>query len=143
MPPDDVIRLDLPATHKYLNLLSACIGEMLSRLDVSVHGQNEIETTIYNVQLAVQECCANIVDHAYDAVDGRIQATLILAESPRRLVVELHDNGRAFEPETVPQPTLGQPQVRGYGLFLMKELLDEVDYDPQPGDNRWRLVKLL
>jgi serine/threonine-protein kinase RsbW len=139
MQPDDVIRLDLPATHKYLNLLSACIGEMLSRLD----DRAEIETTIYNIQLAVQECCANIVDHAYDEQNGRINAILILADAPRRLVVELHDNGRAFEPENVPQPQLGEPQIRGYGLFLMKELLDEVDYDPQPGDNRWRLVKQL
>lgn len=139
MPPDDVIQLDLPATHKYLNLLSACIGEMLSRLDDAA----EIETTIYNVQLAVQECCANIVDHAYDEDHGRIIATLTLAAAPRRLIVELHDNGHAFEPEQVPQPRLNEPQVRGYGLFLMKQLLDEVDYQPQPGDNRWRLVKQL
>lgn len=139
MPPDDVIRLDLPATHKYLNLLSACIGEMLLRLD----DRAEMEVTIYNIQLAVQECCANIVDHAYDGQEGRIHAILILADAPRRLVVELHDNGRAFEPEHVPPPQLGEPQVRGFGLFLMKELLDEVDYFPQPGDNRWRLVKQL
>ncbi len=139
MPPDDVIRLDLPATHKYLNLLSACIGEMLLRLD----DRAEIEQTIYNIQLAVQECCANIVDHAYDERTGRINAILTLTDAPRCLVVELHDNGRAFEPENVPLPKLGEPQVRGFGLFLMKELLDEVNYDPQPGNNRWRLVKRL
>lgn len=139
MPPDDVIRLDVPATHKYLNLLSACVGEMLSRLD----DLREMQTTIYNMQLAVQECCANIVDHAYKDTDGRITATLTLIHEPRRMVVELHDNGRSFEPEIVPQPTLGEPQIRGYGLFLMRELLDEVDYFPQPGNNRWRLLKLL
>lgn len=137
--PEDVIRLDLPATHKYLNLLGACIGEMLSRLDDAA----DLESTVYNVQLAVQECCANIVDHAYVGMDGRIYATLTLLEEPRRLVIELHDSGRSFEPETVKPPVLGQPQVRGYGLFLMRELLDEVDYLPSPGDNRWRLVKQL
>ena len=139
MPPDEVIRLDVPATHKYLNLLGACIGEMLSRLDDG----RDLQTAIYNMQLAVQECCANIVDHAYQSADGRIMATLTLIDQPRRLVVELHDSGRPFEPETVPQPSLDEPQVRGYGLFLMRELLDEVDYEPGPGDNRWRLVKVL
>jgi len=139
MPTDDVIHLDLPATHKYLNLLGACIGEMLSRLDDVA----DVESTIYNLQLAVQECCANIVDHAYDGTDGRIYATLNLIDEPRRLVIELHDNGHTFEPELVPQPVLGEPQVRGYGLFLMRQLLDEVDYLPQPGDNCWRLVKQL
>src|ERR1041385_2577011 len=128
MPPDDVIHVDVPATHKYINLLGACIGEMLSRMD----DLPDIQTTIYNMQLAVQECCANIVDHAYKETDGRISATLTLAHEPRRLDITLHDNGRSFEPEIVPQPTLGEPQVRGYGLFLMRELLDEVDYFPQP-----------
>jgi serine/threonine-protein kinase RsbW len=137
MPPDDVIRLDLPATHKYINLLGACIGEMLSRLD----NVADLEVTVYNLQLAIHECCANIVDHAYAGADGRVYATLSLVDQPRRLIVELHDNGRPFEPERVPQPVLGEPQVRGYGLFLMQQLLDEVDYQPQPGDNRWRLVK--
>jgi serine/threonine-protein kinase RsbW len=139
MPPDDVIRVDVPATHKYLNLLGACIGEMLSRVD----DLPEMQATIYNMQLAVQECCANIVDHAYKDRDGRITATLTLVDEPRRIVVELQDNGRSFEPESVPRPTLDEPQIRGYGLFLMGELLDEVDYVPAPGDNRWRLVKLL
>ncbi|MEO8610262.1 MAG: ATP-binding protein [Chloroflexota bacterium] len=139
MQTDDVIRLDVPATHKYLNLVSACVGEMLSRLD----NLPEMQATIYNLQLAVQECCANIVDHAYDESDGRLLATLTLVYEPRRMVIELHDNGRPFEPEIVPQPTLDEPQIRGYGLFLMRELLDEVDYFPEPGDNRWRLVKLL
>lgn len=139
MPSEDVIYVDVPATHKYLNLLAACIGEMLSRLD----DLPDMQTTIYNVQLAVQECCANIVDHAYDDADGRIVATLTLMDAPRRLIVELHDSGRPFEPEAIPRPALDETQVRGYGLFLMDELLDEVDYLPQPGDNRWRLVKLL
>jgi serine/threonine-protein kinase RsbW len=139
MPADEVIRLDLPATHKYLNLLGACISEMLSR----VEDVDDLAAKAYNLQLAVHECCANIVDHAYDANDGRIRATLTLAEHPRRIVVEIHDSGRTFEPEHVPQPVLGEPQVRGYGLFLMRQLLDEVDYLPQPGDNRWRLVKQL
>jgi serine/threonine-protein kinase RsbW len=139
MPIDDVIRLELPATHKYLNLLSACIGEMLSRLeDVA-----ELQTVIYNVQLAAQECCANIVDHAYDNQEGRIQATLMLIEEPRCVVIELHDQGRSFEPDVIPSPSMDEPQIRGYGLFLMHELLDEVDYFPQQGNNLWRLTKQL
>jgi serine/threonine-protein kinase RsbW len=140
MPPDDVIHLDLPATHKYLNLLGACVVEMLSRLDDA----NDLETTIYNIQLAVQECCANIVDHAYAGTEaGRIAATLMLTVAPRQFVVELHDQGQSFEPALARKPILGEPQVRGYGLFLMHGLLDEVDYQPQPGNNRWRLVKQL
>ena len=64
----DVICLELPGTAKYLNVLTACIGEMLGR----VEGLVEADQTIYNIQLAVHEGCTNIVDHAYGAAGGRI-----------------------------------------------------------------------
>jgi serine/threonine-protein kinase RsbW len=134
----DTIRLDLPATHKYLNVLSACLAEMLTR----VEDTSDLETIVYNVQLAVHEGCTNIVDHAYEeAENGRINVTLTLEN--HRLVVELQDAGRAFNPDAVPEPRLDEPQVHGYGLFLMRSLMDEVTYSPQPGNNRWRLIKNL
>ena len=136
----DVIRLDVPATHKYLNVLGACITEMLSRVD----GLQEPAVVAYNIQLAVHETCTNIVDHAYGgAPDGRIVITLTLATGPRRLVVDLHDTGRSFDPSTVPEPDLERGQVHGYGIFLMHSLMDDVAYAAGADGNRWRLVKHL
>ena len=57
----EVIRLDLPATHKHLNILGACILEFLAR----VENIPEREAVVYNLQLAAHEACANIIDHAY------------------------------------------------------------------------------
>jgi serine/threonine-protein kinase RsbW len=139
MIASDVIRLDLPASMKYLNVMGACIAEMLQRED----DVNNLSTIIYNVQLAAHEACANIVDHAYSAPGGRIVVLLSVLHNPRRMVVELHDSGQSFDPSQVKEPVLGEPQVRGYGLFLMRQIMDEVTYDTQPGHNRWRMVKQL
>lgn len=136
---DATIRLDLPAAHRYLSLLSACIGDLLGK----VPRLAEPDVTIYNVQLAAQEICANIVDHAYRRDDGRITAELTLQDAPQRLVIDLYDQGAPFEPEAIAVPDLDQIQVRGYGLFLAQALLDELRYEPGAGGNHWRLLKNL
>lgn len=139
MQASDLVRLELPATGHYLNILAVCIGEMLSRVD----GMSDPQQTIYNIQLAVHEGCTNIVDHAYTDNGGRIAVNLMLDWTPPQIIVELHDNGRSFDPDTIPEPNFDEPQVRGYGLFLMRQIMDEVAYDPQPGHNCWRMVKYL
>ena len=136
----DVVRLDLPATHKYLNVLGASLAEILAR----VEGLAERETSAYNVQLAVHEVCTNIVSHAYAGRSGgRIRVTLTLAFEPRRLIVELRDSGIPFDLAAAPEPRLDEPQVHGYGLFLVRQLMDEVSYQSGARGNRWRLVKRL
>ena len=139
MQASEVVRLELPANARYLNLLGVCIGEMLSRVD----GMSDPQQTIYNIQLAVYEGCTNIVDHAYVDDGGRIAVNLMLGWSPPQIIVELHDNGRSFDPSSIPDPNFDEPQVRGYGLYLMRKIMDEVVYDPQPGHNCWRMVKYL
>ena len=138
--PFEVIRLDLPASHKYLSILSACIAELLVR----VENIDEREALTYNVQLAAHEACANIIDHAYAGqLERRIVITLTLAASPRRLIIDLHDTGCSFDLASVPEPNLDEAHVRGYGLFLMRSLVDEVTYVPRPEGNHWSLVKHL
>jgi serine/threonine-protein kinase RsbW len=140
MHEPNAIRLDLPANYQYLNALGPCIRAMLEH----VEGLADLEISAYNIQLAVHEICTNIIGHAYaDRPAGRIAITLTLASAPARLLVELRDTGRSFDPRAIPAPDLEAAQVHGYGLFLVHTLMDDVSYDPQPGGNRWRLVKLL
>ena len=140
MNESDTIRLDLPASHRYLSVLGACITEVLGHLD----GIADAESTVYGVQLAAHEICTNIVDHAYaELSSGRIAITLTMERQPLRVVIELQDSGRSFNPERVPTPSLDAPQEHGYGLFLARTLMDEISYQPQSGGNYWRLVKSL
>lgn len=136
----DRICLNLPASLKYLNIIGGCLKELL----VHVPGLADAETAAYEVQLAVHEICVNIVTHAYrDRHDGRLQVVLHVDEAERRLTVELHDTGAPFDPSTVPEPNLDGAQVHGYGLFIARETLDDVIYQPLPDGNRWCLLKSL
>ncbi|MFZ4826812.1 MAG: ATP-binding protein [Phototrophicaceae bacterium] len=133
----DVIYLRLPASHRFLNVVGATIRAVLTRVEMP-----HAETFSYNVELAVHEICANIVDHAYENVfDASFDAQFILDEE--RLSIILIDQGRSFDPNKIPPPDLNDVHTGGYGLFLAKELLDEVTYQATQEGNRWILVKRL
>lgn len=140
MEQDVTIRIDLPASYAHLNVLSSCIGELLARAE----GITDRERVVYAVQLAAHETCTNIIDHAYEGREGRrIAATLTLGARPQRVVVELEDSGLPCDPDAIGDPDLSAPRESGYGMFLIRNLVDEVQYTRLTGGNRWRLVKFL
>jgi serine/threonine-protein kinase RsbW len=132
--------LSLPADLSQLHHVSSRIVEIMAK----AVNLAEPDVASYNIQLAVQELCVNIVNHAYaGAPGGQIQLTLTLTRNPQRLMVELKDQGKAFDPALVTDPDLSMLHEHGYGMFLIRQLIDEVDYQNRNGANFWRLVKNL
>ena len=99
----------------------------------------------YAVQLAVDEACSNIIEHAYGGEDrGQIECTCDV--TPRGLRIELRDQGESFQPENIPDPNIHVPlddrTSGGLGLFLIRKMMDEVSYEPdREGENVLTLVK--
>lgn len=88
--------------------------------------------TAYQIQLAVDEACSNIIEHAYgDEGAGIIECTYRIRHE--EFVVVLRDYGQPFAPETVPEPNLSanieQRSGGGLGLYLIRTIMDEVDFD--------------
>lgn len=137
----DTIRLEIPATYKYLRVLGDCLSSMVGNVDNS----EEPDILSYNVQLAAHEICTNIIQHAYTQhpENERISISLTLYQNPRRLQIDLLDSGQPFDITNIKEPDLLAGQVHGYGLFIVKNLMDEVDYTRLPKGNHWRLVKNL
>ncbi len=134
---DVVFRLDIPATFKYLNVVSSSITAVLEQTS----NLSERDTLIYNIILAVHEICTNIVEHAYEGKGGRINIEICLNEQPDHLSVNLYDTGNKFDFDSRDKPDMTEALVRGYGLFLVNELMDEVSYYPGPDQNHWYLRK--
>lgn len=86
----------------------------------------------HRIELAVDEACSNIINHAYQGVPGEIVMETRV-ERGRRLTVILTDNGHPFDPESVPMPVAGGPldemQVGGLGLYLMRATMDTVRFE--------------
>ena len=119
-------RLDIPAVVNSLPVVSNIFSAILEQIAEIP----ERETMTYNVLLSVHEICTNIIEHAYENKGGRIEIDIQMDEQSGDLTVDLFDKGRTFELANVPQPDLDSAPIRGYGLFLVRELMDEVSYSP-------------
>ncbi len=78
--------------------------------------------------LAISEACTNVVRHAYT---GHAQSRLILTARRigERIIFRVRDFGDKFDPAGVPFPKIeGEPTVGGYGIYLMRQVMDEVRY---------------
>ncbi|MGD9092019.1 MAG: ATP-binding protein [Anaerolineales bacterium] len=91
------------------------------------------DKAVYAVELAVDEACSNIIDHAYGGEGiGDMQCSVLINKG--ELTVILRDQGQPFNPEDIPDPTLNVPlqklKPRGAGLYLMRKMMDEIFYAP-------------
>jgi serine/threonine-protein kinase RsbW len=130
-------KLDLPAEVHVLPVISDTLTAILKQVEAIA----EPETTIYNVVLSVHEICTNIIEHAYGQQGGRIELIIQVNNSSGQLAIDLYDTGRPFTPEDVPEPDLDDVPIRGYGLFIVYQLMDQVSYSSDPDKNHWRLEK--
>ena len=96
---------------------------------------------VSELALVVSEACANVIKHAYhNEPNHPINLKLTIDEV--RLVLVMRDFGATFDLANYQPPDLDVPQEGGYGVFIIRSLMDEVDYDvsDQPGTTL-RLVK--
>jgi serine/threonine-protein kinase RsbW len=106
------------------------------------------------VQVAVDEACSNIIEHAYGGeASADAPGSLDRPRSPDaprpqtirctcrtqqdRLIIELHDHGRPFDPATVPKPNLdadlNERHAGGLGVYFIQQLMDTVRFESAPG----------
>lgn len=90
---------------------------------------------VFVVSMAVDEACTNIMEHAYGPEEGPIE--IVCRREGDDCCVVIRDQGRPFDPAIIPEPDLEAPleerEVGGLGLFFMRQLMDEVDFDSDPG----------
>jgi serine/threonine-protein kinase RsbW len=106
-------------------------------------GLNDAET--YAVQLAVDEASTNIIEHGYgQECPERIDITCEVIENGLKIVI--YDDAEPFNPESVPEPeinvSLEELKPRGLGIYLIRQMMDEVYYEPtQDRGNTLTMIK--
>lgn len=103
------------------------------------------DSDIYAIQLAVDEAATNIIEHAYKGMEpGEIDIKCEAIKDGVKIV--LRDHGQAFDPKGLPTPALNVPledlKPRGLGVFLIHQMMDEVEYKFNPKNgNSLTMVK--
>ncbi|MDH5490113.1 MAG: ATP-binding protein, partial [Rhodospirillaceae bacterium] len=100
---------------------------------------------VLEICLAVDEACANIINHGYKNENGEIIVSAIHDEN--KLTIFLSDNAQPFNPlEEAISADLGAPLneriLGGMGVLLVKQSTDEVEYQrPIGGGNKLIMTK--
>jgi anti-anti-sigma factor len=101
--------------------------------------------TVGDIRLALEEVISNICRHGYpDNCSGRVEVALGLEKGTLR--IEVRDDGRPFNPlSEAPEPDLSRPfeerEIGGLGVFLVRSLMDRVEYGFEDGRNVFTMVK--
>ena len=103
------------------------------------------ETEVGKLELAVDEACANVIEHAYGH-DTSKEVIVRATFDDDVLRIDVEDTGRGFDPASVPPAELkrlvADRKSGGLGMRLMKSLMDEVRYEIEPGKkNELHMVK--
>ncbi len=118
-------QLELKVKAKLENL--AVISDFITK----AMKQLGIEQETFQVQLAVDEACTNIIQHAYSGGSEK-SIRILCSMSGNDLVIQIRDWGKPFDPDFVPLPEmeseLFERKSGGLGMFLMRQMMDEVRY---------------
>ena len=98
--------------------------------------------TLDEVKLAVVEACLNALEYG----GGKVEVELTAHVGDRaRIEVAVIDHGPGFDPESVARPQLGEKlhnlRKRGWGLELIRRLMDRVEILSRQGRTEIRMVR--
>jgi serine/threonine-protein kinase RsbW len=107
---------------------------------------NVPKEAVFDLKLAVDEACTNIIEHGYKGMDpGSI--ILSLRIEPDRVLVRITDFGHIFEPADAPKPdveaALEDRELGGLGLFLIYQTMDNIDYQTSEDGNTLTFTKFI
>ena len=110
-------------------------------------GRHEVpEETVFDLKLAVDEACTNIIQHGYKGMDPGSIILSFRIESDR-ILVQITDFGHVFEPAEAPRPdleaALEDRPLGGLGLYLIYQTMDNIDYQSSEDGNTLTFTKFI
>lgn len=114
-----------PGVYKSLEDITGFVAEQAAKTGFD-------SKTIYSIEVAVDEACSNIIEHAYGG-ENKGTITLTCEVSPGEFIVHIQDQGAPFDPEKVRKPRLdarlSKHPGHGLGYHFMTSMMDEVFFE--------------
>lgn len=106
------------------------------------------ETTTNAVNLAIEEAVVNSIMYAYpEGKEGEVKLTAEVDRNEKTITFTLSDHGVEFNPLSMPEAdtTLGveERKIGGLGIFLVKQLMDKIEYKRNGNENILTMKKNL
>jgi serine/threonine-protein kinase RsbW len=136
--PKRSVELHIPSELGYEKVAMASAASVARKMGFS-------PDRIENLKTALAEACINAIEHG-NKQDADTAVLVVLTVEGSRLQIDVRDQGNQAIPTDVSAPRIedriaGQTTTRGWGMFLIKSLMDEVEFASMPeGGNEVRMV---
>ena len=133
-------QLIVPADRSEFAVLQQWLLSIAAELDM----QERIKKQL---MICCDEIFTNIASYAYPDGNGSIAVAVEFVSETQNLRIIFSDSGTAFNPLEISEPdtssALSERKIGGLGIFMVKKMMDSVEYCRQDGKNILTLTKCL
>ena len=136
----DTKEMTVEATVDNITIITEFVNEQLEKISCPIKAKRQID-------IAIDEIMANIVNYAYDTMGGNITVRVWQEEDNNVAAIAFVDSGIQYNPleRKNPDITLSaeERELGGLGIYLVKKSMDEVEYEYSNGCNVFTIKKRL
>ena len=129
--------LTIPSSTRYLEDVRRFVEQHATEANFATKDVGELK-------IAVDEACTNVIEHAYCG-DAQHDIDVDVIIKPDRLTVRIRDKGQTFDQTTYEEPDIfnfaHNRKAGGFGVKIMRRLMDHVEYRKRGNTNECCLTK--
>ena len=130
-------KIDIPGDLQFLHLATNFTSKVCSFL-LGKKGCDFIQ----DIELCVSEACTNAIK--YGCPDGTKDSVMLKFKVfPDKLIIQIKEKGKGFKLEEIPKPRPEDYPERGYGVYIIKEKMDKVEYIRTQRGNILQMTKCI
>ena len=132
--------ITVDATLENLEVVQNFVNEELELQGCSMKVMMQIE-------IAVEEIFVNIVHYAYNPQVGKATVRCEVTDNPMQVIIQFLDSGIPFDPMAKEDADITlsaeERNIGGLGIYMVKQSMDEVNYEYKDGKNVLTIRKVL
>ena len=136
MTSDNKVELHIPSIMGFEKVAMECSASVAKKMGFT-------EDRIEDLKTAVAEACLNAIEHG-NKLDTNTKVGITLTVGESKLQVSVKDQGKGIDQILTPcieNKVEGKDKPRGWGIFLIKSLMNEVTIEPSPeGGNVTKMI---
>ena len=133
-------QLIVPADRGEFPVLQQWLVSIAAELDMQERIRKQL-------MICCDEIFTNIASYAYQDNNGSITVVIEFVPETQSLRIIFSDSGTAFNPLEISEPdtssALTERKIGGLGMFMVKKMMDTVEYCRENGKNVLTLTKCL
>lgn len=130
------IRLTFPRKVTYLSFATSISKQICQQIQECREDKNFAS----DVELCVSEACTNAIKYGR-STEMKDEISLYFQIQKDKLIIKVQDKGRGFNLNNLPDPDIESLPDRGYGLYIIRSKMDDVQYSQTEQGNFLTMIK--